>query len=399
MNQTSSKRWCFLAIGFFVMLFVGVLYAWPILKTPLKAEFMWTESVLSLNFTLVMCFFCLGGLAAGVLSARIRPIALLTISAILIFAGFSLVSFYRGTSAMALYLSYGVCLSFGIGIAYNVIISMVSSWFPEKKGICSGILMMGFGASSMILGNIANRMISSARFGWRITFLITGAAVGLMVFLSGSVLHSANVTQSGPSSCTGIAENSLSTQQMLHTKSFWKLFAFAVTNVSVGVAIVGSSKDISLSFKASEALATSMVGTLSICNGAGRIISGILFDRAGRRNTSILGSTVNILGPALLLLAVTQGSVWLGVTAICIAGIAYGFTPPLIPSTVREFYGPRHFPSNFSVASLFLIPASFSSTVTGALTTIYGNYISSLCFLFVVAVISFGLNLTVKAGS
>lgn len=99
-----------------------------------------------------------------------------------------------------LYLTYGVLTGLGIGIAYNVVIGTVSAWFPDQKGLCSGCLMMGFGASSLILGNAADALFKSA-FGWRTTYIILGASICIVLLLAGFLLKKPD-TGSSVRKCT-----------------------------------------------------------------------------------------------------------------------------------------------------------------------------------------------------
>ena len=142
MNKTKnpiSMRWTYLSVGVGAMLFAGVLYAWSILKSPLATEFGWKASELAFNFTLAMTFFCIGGLLGARLSKRAGHKIALTTAGILSASGFILTSILQGSSVLMLYITYGILAGIGIGIAYNVIIATVSAWFPDKKGLCSGI--------------------------------------------------------------------------------------------------------------------------------------------------------------------------------------------------------------------------------------------------------------------
>ena len=69
----------------------------------------------------------------------------------------------------------------GIGFAYNVVLSTVQAWFPDKKGTCSGALLMGFGASSLVLGSLADALIQNPAVGWRAAFLCLGVAIGIVL--------------------------------------------------------------------------------------------------------------------------------------------------------------------------------------------------------------------------
>ena len=161
-KKNLNVRWLHLAAGVLALLFAGIIYGWSILKAPLAADFGWTADQLALNFTLTMCFFCLGGMAGGLLSKRIGSRASLILAGVLSCLGFFLTARLDGASVAMLYVSYGVLAGLGIGIAYNVIISTVNAWFPDKKGTCSGALMMGFGASALVVGNTVSVQIGRA---------------------------------------------------------------------------------------------------------------------------------------------------------------------------------------------------------------------------------------------
>ena len=169
------------------MVFAGVLYAWSILKSPLAAEFGWGASELSLNFTLAMSFFCIGGLLGAQISKRLGHRIALLLAGCLAAAGMVMTALLQNPAVGMLYLSYGVLTGLGIGIAYNVTIAAVSAWFPDQKGLCSGCLMMGFGASALVLGNAAAALFQSS-IGWRGTFVMLGIGICGVFFAAGLLL-------------------------------------------------------------------------------------------------------------------------------------------------------------------------------------------------------------------
>ena len=150
----SASRWIYVAVGCVVLLFSGLVYAWSVLSGPIAAEFpRWTTAQLSLTFTIVMSFFCLGGLTCGALSARISPRIFLWISALLFLAGFLLTASMR--SLPMLYVGFGVVCGLASGFSYNAVLGTVGAWFPDKQGLVSGILLMGFGLSSFLIGKLS----------------------------------------------------------------------------------------------------------------------------------------------------------------------------------------------------------------------------------------------------
>jgi len=182
-NKTLNYRWFILAVGVITMLFAGIIYAWSILKVPFASELGFTADSLALNFTLTMSFFCLGGLGSSWLSKKIGIRFSILISGVLAGVGFILTSFLKEGQTLLIFVTYALMSGLGIGMAYILIISTVNSWFPDKKGLSSGALMMGFGASSLILGNLADALFESS-IGWRATYIILGIALGTVVCVS-----------------------------------------------------------------------------------------------------------------------------------------------------------------------------------------------------------------------
>ncbi|MBR6825896.1 MAG: MFS transporter, partial [Oscillospiraceae bacterium] len=303
-----NKRWFYLAVGVIAMLFAGILYAWSILKSPFGVEFGWGPSDLALNFTLAMCFFCLGGLLGARLSKRFGHRIAIVTAGVLTALGFGLTGQLSGEALWMLYLTYGLLSGLGIGISYNVVISTVSSWFPDKKGLCSGCLMMGFGASALVLGNVADRLFKS-ELGWRNTYLILGVAIGVVLTVAALLLKKPDLTPVFPQPKkrkNAVSETfehkDYTSGEMLRRASFWMAFFCIVFLAAVGSSVISFAKDLALSVDASESLAVTLVGILSVCNGVGRILTGAVCDALGRRKTMICANILTICAAGITLL-------------------------------------------------------------------------------------------------
>ena len=326
-----SVRWAYLVTGVIAMLFAGVIYAWSILKAPFSNEFGWNANQLALNFTLTMCCFCLGGLLGSMLSKRLGFRVALFVAAVLGCAGFLLTSTLTGGSVALLYVFYAVLAGLGIGVAYNVTISTVSRWFPDKKGLCSGCLMMGFGASALVLGNLANGMFASA--GWRTTYLVLGVALGVIIAAAALILRAPGADTVLPEARAKAAgkENfevrDLRPGEMLRRPSFWMAFVALVFLSAVGSSVISFAKDLALSVGAAESLAVTLVGVLSVCNGLGRILTGAVFDAIGRRKTMLAANILTIAAAGVTLLSVFVSSLPLCIVGLCLTGMSYGSCP------------------------------------------------------------------------
>ena len=304
-------RWIYLAVSAVGLFFVGILYAWSILKVPFSEEFGWEPSCLALNYTITMCFFCLGSLVSGILTRRVSVKALLAVSGSLILAGYFLVSRLTGESVGMLYLSYGVIFGTGVGIGYNSLLSTGNAWFPDKKGTSSGILMMCFGFSTMILGRTASSMFHMAQFGWRKTFLLLGVAVLAVLLVCAGILKRPDPDTVLPRKKSGrktrgedFEQRDYTTAETIRRPAFWMFYLYGTLAATVGSAVISFARELSMSLGAEAALATTLVGVLSVCNGLGRILCGMTFDRLGRRYTMLLVSVVTLVAPAVMLAAI-----------------------------------------------------------------------------------------------
>lgn len=397
-----SLRWFYLTIGVVAMLFAGVLYAWSILKAPLSTTFGWGASELALNFTLAMSFFCIGGLLGAQISKRAGHRTALIIAGILSASGFALTASLRDTSVVMLYISYGVLAGLGIGIAYNVLIATVSAWFPDKKGLCSGCLMMGFGASALILGNVADAFFKST-LGWRSTYIILGVAICLVLFLAALLLQKPDqhtVLPQPKAAKNTTTENfdrqDYTSRQMLCRPSFWMAFVCISFLAAVGSSVISFAKDLALSVNAPDALAVSLVGVLSVCNGLGRILTGTLFDAIGRRKTMLCANVLTICAAAVTLLAVSIGSLPLCITGLCLTGMSYGACPTITAAFTSSFFGMKHFSTNMALMTFTVMGGSLIATASNKILEITGGYPATFVMLLSLTAVALILNIFIR---
>lgn len=402
MNKNKINiRWFYLVIGVIAMLFAGVLYAWSILKSPLTSEFGWGASQLALNFTLAMSFFCIGGLLGAQISKRLGHRIALIIAGILSASGFIITASLHDSSVVMLYVSYGVLAGMGIGIAYNVLIATVSAWFPDKKGLCSGCLMMGFGASALILGNIANKLFNSD-FGWRSTYVLLGIALCVIMAISAFLLQKPSQETIFPKQNSKSAktedfeQQDFTSIQMLARPSFWLAFICISFLAAVGSSVISFAKDLALSVKAPESLAVSLVGVLSVCNGLGRIITGALFDTLGRRKTMICANILTIGASTVTLLAVYLGSLPLCIAGLCLTGMSYGACPTITSAFTSSFFGMKYFSTNMALMTFTVMGGSLIATLSNKILEVTGGYSATFIMLLLLSSIALVLNVFIR---
>jgi len=189
-NQTNpvknytALRWGYLVLCTLLLLFLGLIYAWSVFRIPLETEFGWTASQASLVFSVSMMLFCLGGLASGIMQRRLSIRITVICSAVCMLAGFSAASMAKGL--LGICCTYSLLCGLGVGLGYNSCLSVVMSWFPDKKGLVSGIALMGFGFGGMVFGTLSANLIGS--IGWRKTFLIFGFVFFAVILIGSFIL-------------------------------------------------------------------------------------------------------------------------------------------------------------------------------------------------------------------
>lgn len=402
-TKVLRKRRIMLVFATLAMLVAGIIYAWSILKMPFSEELSMSPSELSLNFTLTMSFFCIGGVIASMIIKIIGVKFTIIASGILSGLGFCLTGIVSDGSPLLLYFTYSVMSGLGIGIAYNAIISSLNAWFVDKKGFCSGCMMMGFGASSLILGNLSSELFDIPEIGWRNTYIILGALLLIVLCLAGVIISRPTPDTVLPEPKKRASNNSenfevkdLTSFEMIKRFSFWRAFICLVCLTAVGNSVISFAHDLAVSVGALEDLATILVGVLSVFNGIGRIITGAVFDKFGRRITMIGANILTITAASITLLSVVLSSVPLCIVGLCLTGMSYGSSPTVSSAFASSFYGQKHFASNFGIMNFNLMGASFIASGCTALYVSSNGYIIPFVLLLSLSLFALVLNLSIR---
>lgn len=388
------------------MLFSGVLYAWSILKVPFKEDFLWTDSLLALNFTLTMCFFCLGAFFGSLICKRIGVRITLFISGALVGTGFIATGLLNKDMQYLLFITYALLAGTGIGIAYNVIVATVNSWFPDKKGLSSGLLMMGFGISTLMLGNTVSSLFGNAKVGVSKTYILLGAVTAAVIIISALILKKPSPDTVLPEAkkkrelkSESFEVRDFTTIAMIKDFTFIRAFICMAFITAVGNSVISFARDLMLSVGAGIPLATTLVGVLSVFNGFGRIVTGAFYDRLGRRVTMISANILTILAAGITLVAVFSSSLPLCIVGLCLTGMSYGSCPTVTSAFTASFYGKKHFATNYSIMNFNLIFASFIASFCNSVLISTESYITPFIILLILAAAALILNFSIRKPS
>ena len=390
------NRWVRAIVGVIILLMAGLIYSWTVMSKTIGASRDWTASQLSVTFTIVMAFFCLGSLIGGILSKKIKPRIYILASGVFFFFGFLIASF-TGDGPALLDIGFGVLCGLGAGFAYNGVMGSISPWFPDKQGLISGVLLMGFGFSSFIIGKVFAAVApSDGTDTWQSVYLVMGIIIVILM-----VICSFFVARPGEDYVAPAAKNTkkvvrepaseMKTVQMLKQPTFWLFYVWAIMVSAAGLALVGQASGIAsqVGTTVSDGTIATVVGLISIVNGVSRIIYGALYDKIGYKLTMLLDMVSFIVTAVILILALSTNSFVLIIIGFICGGFAYGGVTPMQSALISDFYGRTYYSTNFSVVVTNLMIGSFASTVAGNLYDASQSYMSTIYMMIIVTVVSF----------
>ena len=399
----NNKRWLYLGVATISTLFLGLIYAWSLFRAPFSEVFKtWTVAQMSMTFTISMIMFCLGGLIGGQLGKKFGVKVRILIAAVLLLVGFFMVSTLNPADAsgslMKLYIFYGIFGGGGVGIGYNAVITTITKWFPDKVGLASGIMLMGFGLGGLALGSVVTKFI--AGIGIFSTFKLLAIAIFVVLLVAAIIIKAPEAPTAGASKTAAADDNThhYTSAEMMKTSRFWIFFFWAIALNSAGLMVINSAANISVAYGGSAVLGM----IVSLFNGAGRIVAGNNFDRFGRKTSSIVNNIFMIIAGALLIAGGVSHSLILVVIGLIFVGLSYGGTPTITSAYVNKAFGAKYFATNFSIANFSLIPAAIIGPIISAklLEAAGGKYDSNfralIVFTLVALALWIGLNIASK---
>ena len=397
------NRWVYAVVGVIVLLMAGLVYAWSVMSKSIGASRPdWTKAQLSLTFTLVMAFFCVGCLLAGIFAKKVSPKIYVLLSGVLFLVGF-LIAGMTGTSPAMLYVGFGVLCGLGAGFAYNAVMSTMSAWFPDKQGLISGILLMGFGLSAFIVGKVFAAVTpTDGSDAWQSTFKVLGIIIVIVMVICSFFFVKPGADFKPPVAAkkkeTREPACDINTGAMVKKPAFWLYYIWAILISAAGLALVAQATGIATQVctTVSDGSIATVVGLISICNGLGRVVFGALFDKKGYKLTMILDMIVFVVACAILILALVSGQFAFIVIGFIVGGFAYGGVTPTNSAIISDFFGRTYYSLNFSLINTNLLIASFASTVAGKLYDASGSYMSTIYMMLGVTIVGFLVFLCIR---
>ena len=338
----TNNRWVIAIAGVFFQIALGAVYAWSVFRVPLTKQFGWSISEVTLTFTISIFVLGCAAFFGGLWLNRKGPRIVALTGGALYGLGVFLASFSH--SLWWLYFSYGLIGGIGLGFGYIVPVAVLVKWFPDKRGLITGIAVGGFGAGALITAPVATRLIQSV--GVLSTFAYLGIGYLIVTIISGSFMQNPpdgwkpdgwSPTAREASQRAG---HDFVLSEALKTWQWWALWLLLFLNTCAGISVISQEAPIFQELtKVSAVVAGGMVGVVSLGNAVGRVFWAWVSDLITRRATFFVMFLLQVL-LFWFLPNVVSASLMTIVTFVVL--MCYGGGFGTMPAFTADYFGPKN---------------------------------------------------------
>lgn len=340
--RTNNRRWVIAIAGVFFQIALGGVYAWSVFRVPLAKQFGWSISEITLTFTISIFVLGFAAFFGGLWLTRKGPRIVALTGGVLYGLGVFLASFSHSLSW--LYLTYGVIGGIGLGFSYIVPVAVLVKWFPDRRGLITGIAVGGFGAGALITAPVATRLIQSV--GVLSTFAYLGIAYLIVTVVIGFFMQNPPdgwtpegwTPTANQTSHRGSRDFTLS--QALKTWQWWALWLILFLNTCAGISIISQEAPLfQEEAGVTAAVAASMVGLASIGNAVGRVFWAWVSDLITRRSTFLVMFLSQIV---LFWFLPNIATAWFLTVVTFVVLMCYGGGFGTMPAFAADYFGPKN---------------------------------------------------------
>ncbi len=401
-TDPTRGRWLLVGAALLLQFSIGAVYAWSVFGKALTeaSAFELTKLQASLPFTVTIGMIFIGAYIGGRIQDKRGPRVVAMVGGVVYSLGILLAGLAGSSDELwLLILGYGVISGFGLGFAYIVPIAMLLKWFPDKRGLITGLAVGGFGFGAVLTSPVAKALINNNPDVPTRAFIPLGIAYLVMSVLGASFFRNppAGYQVPGFTPSTTAKQSSVEFTQgeALKTPQWYLLTAILTLNVMAGISLISvlaaSATDIA-GYSATGAAA--IVGALAIFNGAGRIVWAAASDKIGRMPS--FAGMLGLQGVCLLLLP-HAGSTALFFALAAVIYLCYGGGFGTMPATAGDFFGTKN---AGAIYGLMLIGWSLGGVVgplvASALIGEDGDYTTAYTTIGIIALVSVALTLVTR---
>jgi len=359
-DAKTPSRWLIAIMGTMLQLCLGTVYAWSFFQKPLVTAYGWTNAEAAWAFSLAICFLGFSAAWGGVNLPKFGPRKLALAGGALYASGNLLAGLALHMKSLPmLYLGFGVVGGIGLGLAYVTPVATAAKWFPDRKGLVTGMVVMGFGLGALFMSKVIAPCLMSTTGGDLVAVFVVIGLIMLALALPAACFMRDPPEGYQPAAWTpaqakysdqGNVDGIAASDCLLSSRfaMMWLLFFF---NITAGIMFIGFQSPMlqdllkplhpDWSAAALAASGATLIAVSSIFNGVGRFFWGGVSDRIGRIQAFrwIFGSQV-----LAFLALMNVGDPLLFSILVCYVLLCYGGGFGAMPSFVLDVYGARLMP-------------------------------------------------------
>ena len=379
---------------------LGTVYAWSYFQTLLVRQLGWTFTETAWAFSITI--FALGTSAAwaGAVLPKLGPRKLALAGSAMFAGGYLIASLALHLDQLWLfYLGYGVIGGAGIGLGYVTPVATVAKWFPDRKGLATGVVVMGFGVGALLLSKVLAPFLEFRTETDLVMMFFWFGIIFALILLPTSLLLGDPPPDFAPAAAAAAEEApDVPLRDCLTSPEFvimWLVFFF---NISAGIAVISFQssllQDVWALFDPTaepEVLAkngATLIAASSLCNGVGRLLWGLLSDRLGRVTVFriLLASQMLVFG-----ILMTERDPWIFSALVCYVLLCFGGGFATMPSFVLDVFGTKRMSTIYgAMLTAWAAAGIFGPLYVGYLKDQYPDRAVIYCFLIGILILGIG---------
>ena len=395
-----KNRWLIALSAIAIHLSIGSVYAYSVLKYPIVENLGWSDKTVTVSFTIAIALLGTSAASFGRFVEKWGPRKSATIAAFFFASGQVIAGFGMFSSSVTLfYLGYGVIGGIGLGLGYISPVSTLVKWFPDRRGLATGMAVMGFGAGSLIAAPVITQLIQGV--GLHKMFFIMAVVYFILMISGASYIvkpedgYMPSFTSNKEKKAIKITPSlqQLNAQEAIRTPRFWLLWMMMFINISTGIMLISAASPLAQTKAGMTATAAAaMVGIMGLFNGGGRLGWSAFSDRLGRSNVFLMFFAVEAI-IMLLLPNVTNALLLQGLIFITVSMYGGGFA--LLPAFISDLFGTRQLGAihgllltAWSAAGVFgPLLVAYINDATGSYNTAFYIFAGLIGIAFVISLV------------